>query len=98
MTESRFPIFVRPTLLPPTYLSGKLCYEESLRIFIVFEHGLGAADYYGTTPVMIAEVMNAFGLRISLMDSWLRGKTSLTKEAFAKQFYNGTNFYFVAHP
>lgn len=44
---------------------------------IVFEHGLGAADYYGTTPEDIYDLMvGQCGLRLFLMLEWLKKRVS----------------------
>ncbi len=65
---------------------------------VVFEHGLGAADCYGTTPEEVYDLLTAqCGLQISLMQDWLKRGGSLSREDFAKQFYRGLNFYFMAH-
>jgi FkbM family methyltransferase len=64
---------------------------------IVFEHGLGAADYYGTTPEQVYDLLTECGLCLSLMKDWLKGDAPLTREGFAARFYQG-EFYFMAHP
>jgi len=64
---------------------------------IIFEHGLGAADIYGTQPEMIFDLLaHECGLQIYLMKDWLRGSASLSRAEFARQFYESTNYYFVA--
>jgi FkbM family methyltransferase len=66
---------------------------------IVFEHGLGAADCYGTRPEEVyALLCGECGLRLSLLDSWLEGRQALSEDEFCEQFYRGLNYYFVAHP
>ncbi len=66
---------------------------------IVFEHGLGAADCYGTRPEEdYALLCGECGLRLSLLDGWLEGRQALSEYEFCKQFYKGLNYYFVAHP
>jgi hypothetical protein len=68
---------------------------------IVFEHGLGGSDYYGTGPDDIYELLvDQCGLRLFLMTDWLtsKGKDSLNQEAFHEQFVNGSNYYFMAAP
>ncbi len=64
---------------------------------IVFEHGLGAADYYGTSPEAVYDLLGSeCGLQIFLMREWLRGAPALTRREFARQFYQKLNFYFMA--
>jgi FkbM family methyltransferase len=67
--------------------------------FVVFEHGIGGADHYGTTPEMVYELLvDNCGLHISLMRDWLRGKEPLTRKSFIQQGTHGPNWYFLAHP
>ena len=65
---------------------------------IVFEHGLGASEYYGTKPEDVFDLLcNTCGLGISLLSNWLRGKPSLDLEALCDQYYHGKNYYYIAH-
>ncbi|MDJ0616372.1 MAG: FkbM family methyltransferase [Calothrix sp. MO_192.B10] len=66
---------------------------------IIFEHGLGGSDFYGTQPEDIYDLLCLeCGLKISLLDSWLNDYKSLSREEFTEQFYKGLNYYFIAHP
>lgn len=66
---------------------------------IVFEHGLGAADHYGTKPEDVYELLTIqCGVRISLMQDWLKGGNTLSRAEFVEQFTQGKNYYFMAHP
>lgn len=68
---------------------------------IVFEHGLGAADFYGTSPEKIFDLLvTDCGLKLFIMAEWLErgGEASLTREAFCQQFSKGLNYYFMAAP
>jgi FkbM family methyltransferase len=68
------------------------------RPFIVFEHGLGGSDFYGTSPEAVYDLLVAdCGLNISLLGSWLDRDPPLSREALAQQFHSGTNYYFLAH-
>jgi FkbM family methyltransferase len=69
------------------------------RPWVVFEHGLGASDVYGTRPEMVLDLFAACGLRISLLGDWLHtpGRKVLSKAAFVRQFETCTNHYFLAH-
>lgn len=69
------------------------------RPVIVFEHGLGAADCYGTIPEQVFDLLvGECGLRVSLMKDWLRGDGPLSREGFAAQLHGRLNYYFMAHP
>lgn len=68
---------------------------------IIFEHGLGAADYFGTTPGNVYDLLAIqCGLKLFLMAEWLESspRSSLNKAAFCEQFSSGSNFYFMAAP
>lgn len=65
---------------------------------IIFEHGMGASDCYGTRPEDIFQLLsNICGLQISLLSQWLLGRPALNLNAFCDQYYNGKNYYFIAH-
>lgn len=68
------------------------------RPFIVFEHGLNAADYYGTRPEQVFDLMAGCGLKLSIMLDWLEGRPPLSRAEFVRQFDERINFYFLAHP
>ena len=66
---------------------------------IVFEHGLGAADYYQTAPEDVFDLLsNDCGLRCFTMQDWLEdsNKKSLRREEFSDEFRSGRHFYFLA--
>lgn len=65
---------------------------------IIFEHGLGASEFYGTTPDKLYRFLNSCGLKISVMKNWLSGKPSLTSEQFVQLYKTNTEYYFIAHP
>ena len=80
------------------FRGGKETIKKS-RPVIVFEHGLGAADHYGTSPESVYDLLaSQCGLRLFLMSDWLKsnGRDSLSKAAFCEQFYSGNNYYFMA--
>jgi len=67
--------------------------------FILFEHGMGAADWYGTSPDQIYEfLVKRCELSISQLGDWLAGKSPLTRDAFISLFETHTAWYFLAHP
>ena len=71
------------------------------RPIIVFEHGLGAADIYETSPENMYDLLALqCGLKLFLMAEWLEsnGRVSLSKDAFCEQFSRGNNYYFMAAP
>lgn len=66
---------------------------------IIFEFGIGAADYYNVTPDMMYELLvNECKLKISTMERWLSGLNPFNKEEFKEQFYKCIDYYFMAYP
>ena len=69
------------------------------RPFIVFEHGLGAADHYGTTPVDVYDFLTIqCGLQVTLMKRWLHGEPPLSRASFVELLRAGREFYYLAYP
>jgi FkbM family methyltransferase len=68
------------------------------RPYVIFECGLGASDFYGTSPEEVYDLTAETGLKISLMDSWLDSKAPLTKESFCEIYNTTKEYYFLAHP
>ena len=79
-------------------LAGSIKTLSRDKPIIVFEHGLGAAEYYNTRPEQVFELLSSCGLCISSLSRFLRRRRSFTKDEFTKIFYNRIDFYFVAHP
>ncbi|MBI5217762.1 MAG: FkbM family methyltransferase [Bacteroidia bacterium] len=79
-------------------LKGGIETIRRCRPVIIFEHGLGASDHYGTTPEDIYNLFtNGCNMKVSLMDRWLNNQDSLTKQEFSEQFGKGINYYFIAY-
>ena len=68
------------------------------RPHVVFEHGVGAADFYGTRPEQVFDLLDECGLSVSLMTTWLEGGPSLGRVELVDEFDSGRNYYFLAHP
>lgn len=80
-------------------LSGAVDLLKAQQPYIIFEHGLGAADVYGTTPEMMYELLvEKCGLEIATMGNWLKGKPSFDKATFCNHFYKNMDYYFMAYP
>ena len=66
---------------------------------IVFEHGLGASEYYDTKPEAVFAFFNDLNMSLQTMEMWLQKNASgFTQEAFSEQFYKKLNYYFIAYP
>jgi FkbM family methyltransferase len=79
-------------------LQGALKTLERCKPLIIFEFGLGAADFYGSTPTEVYFYLKKTGLKISTLHGFLHHSHPLSEDQF-RQFYElGTEYYFIAHP
>ncbi len=63
----------------------------------IFQHGLGAAEFYGAGPERIFSFFERCSTKVSLMESWLLGRSALSQREFERQYYRRLNYIFVAH-
>lgn len=80
-------------------LRGAVATLLRTRPTIVFEHGPGAADCYGTRPEQVFDLLTEqCGLRVFVMADWLeRGETAaLDRATFAAHFDQGLDYYYMA--
>jgi FkbM family methyltransferase len=55
------------------------------RPYVVFEHGRAALECYDALPGDGFDLLDGFGLRVSLLASWLGGEAPLTRHAFMRE-------------
>lgn len=80
-------------------IAGALEHIRRDRPVLIFEHGLGASEHYGTTPEALHDLLTQqCGLQIYLLDDYLQHAAPLAKSRFCEQFYQKLNYYFVAAP
>ena len=65
---------------------------------VIFEHGLGASEHYGSSPDQVHEVLAKAGLEIYLLKDFLSGAAPLSLQEFQKHFEQRLNYYFIAAP
>ena len=65
---------------------------------VIFEHGIGASDVYGTGPDEVFRFFQSLGYSIALLGDFLVKKQPFTAAQFAAQYHGRKNFYFVASP
>ena len=70
---------------------------EKYKPLVVFEHGLGASEHYGTTPELVFEYFSSKSMRISNLKSFINKKPHLSLHDFSRQYNEKINYYFVAH-
>ena len=79
-------------------LEGARAMLARSRPIVVFEFGLGGADFYGTSPDMVFDLFAEHGMRVSLMGDFLAGRPALDRDEFRRHYAEHTHYYFVAHP
>ncbi len=63
---------------------------------VIFEHGIGASDYYGTTPEEMWEFLNDNDYSVFSLRGFVANKSSLTIEEFINLFETNKEYYFIA--
>ncbi len=64
---------------------------------ILFEHGPGAADIYGTTPDMLLDLLaGEHDYRVYRLGDWLAGRPALDRASFVDEFHHGRHYFFLA--
>ena len=79
-------------------LEGALKTIKRAQPTIIFEHGLGASDYYDSTPEKVFALLTDCELRVSTMQRWLNNKPCMNKEEFCRHYYQQLDYYFIAYP
>ena len=64
---------------------------------ILFEHGKGASEYYGTTPGSIFNLLcGDLGYSIFTLEAFLAKATPLSESSFVSHYESGSEYYFIA--
>ncbi len=65
---------------------------------IVFEHGVGAAEYYGYGPDEVWQFFLDHGYAVCMLSDLAARQTNpMTRESFSRAFHSG-HYYFAAYP
>lgn len=64
---------------------------------VVFECGLGASEFYGTTPKDIYEfITDTIGLNIYTLESFIKNRKTLDASTFENLFNKNKEYYYIA--
>jgi len=63
---------------------------------IIFEHGEGASDFYGTTPNMIFDFFTSLNYKIFLLSEYLESGNFMSLSEFTYQYNTNENYVFCA--
>ncbi len=78
-------------------LKGAKRILERWKPVIIYEQGLGSAEYYDTRPGEFFDYLASFGYCVSLMDYFIAGLEPFSKEEYCLQFQKRYNYYFIAY-
>jgi len=81
-------------------LKGAVKLLERQKPVTLFEHGIGGSDFYGTLPEHVFDLFQGCGMRLFTMRKWLQshGKSAMTRAEFEDQYWDQTNYFFLAAP
>lgn len=66
---------------------------------VIFEFGLGAADFYDSNPDEMYKLLSEnSGLKVNTLDGFLKKKPSLSLAEFINCYETGREYYFAAYP
>lgn len=65
--------------------------------YVLFEFGLGGADFYETTPQQIFDYLTECGLVLSTLEYFLKNMQPFSREEFVGQYSKSYNYFFIAY-
>lgn len=77
-------------------MKGALNTIKKYKPVIIFEHGLGASDYYGSTPAQVYELLSDCELNVSTLKGWLNNNRGLSLKEFEDLYQSNKEYYFIA--
>jgi FkbM family methyltransferase len=66
--------------------------------YVFFEFGKGAAEYYGSGPEAMFDLLDELNMDVYQLKHFLDGLKPLLKSEFIQHFESGTEYYFIAAP
>ncbi|MDP4280581.1 MAG: FkbM family methyltransferase [Bacteroidota bacterium] len=79
-------------------LKGAIKILRRHRPVVIFECGLGAADFYGTVPKEVYSFLTAdAGLKLNTLSGFLKKVPCLDSKTFCNLFENKEEYYFIAY-
>jgi FkbM family methyltransferase len=79
-------------------LRGAVRLLKKWKPVIIFEHGLGASDAYGSTPEQLFDLLSHCDLAVNTLSGYVRNTTPMNQDQFSTCFYQRQHYYFAAYP
>lgn len=79
-------------------LEGAVGLLRRCRPVVIFEYGLGSAEFYEAWPEQMFDLLQDAGLTVSPLETYLADGPSCDRNAFIRHFHEHLGYYFVAHP
>ena len=78
-------------------LAGAQSVLKKNKPVVIFEFGASAWEIYKSTPANLFDLLTDCGMKISLMEHFLKNKPAFSLQEFENQCYSEKNYYFVAY-
>ncbi len=78
-------------------LEGAKAHLKKNKPVVIFEFGATAWEIYKTTPTQLFLLLSDCGLKVSLMQNYLKNKNAFSLKEFEDECYAEKNYYFIAY-
>jgi FkbM family methyltransferase len=79
-------------------LKGATRILKECRPYVMFEFGLGSAEFYNASPEAMFELMLENKMQLYSLRDWFTQRKNLSKVEFVNHFNNNSEYYFLAVP
>ena len=79
-------------------LKGATRILKECRPYVMFEFGLGSAEFYNASPEAMFELMLENNMHLYSLKDWFTQRKNLSKEEFVNHFNQNSEYYFLAVP
>jgi FkbM family methyltransferase len=79
-------------------LKGATRILKECRPYVMFEFGLGSAEFYNASPETMFELMLENNMHLYSLKDWFTQRKNLSKEEFVNHFNLNSDYYFLAVP